>query len=43
MQFRAYTDYLCLGFTGMQDGIVLVDDNGRVFELEYDEDSFSIN
>lgn len=32
--------YLALGFVGMQDGIVLVDSEGAVVTLPYDEDSF---
>jgi hypothetical protein len=34
--------YLALGFLGMQDCIVLVDDEGKVVTLPYDEDSFEI-
>lgn len=41
--FNQGKSYLCLGFTGMQDGIVLVDEEGRVAELAYHEDEFAIN
>lgn len=43
MAFQKGETYLCLGFTGMEDGIVLVDEEGRVFELAYEEDEFEIN
>jgi hypothetical protein len=43
MKFEKGQTYLCLGFTGMQDGIVLVDDDGRIFELAYDEEDFDID
>lgn len=41
--FHQGYSYLCLGFTGMQDSIVLVDEKGRVAELAYHEDEFAIN
>lgn len=35
--------YLALGFVGMQDAIVIVDSEGVVVTLPYDEDSFSFD
>jgi hypothetical protein len=34
--------YVALGFLGMQDCIVIVDDEGKAVTLPYDEDSFKI-
>lgn len=33
---------VCLGFTGMKDGIVLVNRYGRVVHVEYDEEYFNV-
>ena len=35
--------YLALGFVGMQDAIVVVDSEGYVVTLPYDEESFSFD
>lgn len=34
--------YVALGFLGMKDAIVIVDNEGKVITLPYDEDSFSL-
>lgn len=36
-QFEPDCEYLCIGFAGMQDEIVLVSKHGRIFSLPFDE------
>lgn len=43
MGFKQGQEYLCLGFTEKEEGIVLVNGKGCVFELEYEKENFKLN